>query len=209
MGLESVKTARIGLTGGMGSGKSTVAGIFGRLGIQTIDADQAARELTRPGSREFDRIVEYFGDRIVDPAGNLDRARLGRIVFSDPQKRGVLESILHPPVRERMHKQIQPSAYGYCILEIPLLIETGQYRDMDRVLAVTCARKTKTERLSTGRGMSIAAIDRILETQADEQTRIQYADDVIDNDGTLDGLEIQVRHLHEKYLDLYGVQLRD
>ena len=209
MDSEPVKTARIGLTGSIGSGKSTVAGIFRRLGIQIIDADQVARELTRPGSREFDRIVEYFGDGIVNPAGNMDRARLGRIVFSDSQKRSVLESILHPPVRERMHRQIKPSVYGYCILEIPLLIETGQYQDMDRVIVVTCKRKTKTERLFTDRGISIATIDRILATQTDEQTRIQCADDVIDNDGTLAELENQVDHLHEKYLDRYGGQLRD
>ncbi len=204
-----MKIARIGLTGGIGSGKSTVAGMFRKLGIQTIDADQAARELTRPGCREFNRIVERFGDGIIDPDGNLDRARLGRIVFSDSQKRETLESILHPPVRERMRRQIKPSAYGYCILEIPLLIETGQYQDMDRVLVVTCGHKTKTERLSTDRGMNTSVIDRILATQTDEQTRIQYADDVIDNDGTLAGLENQALRLHEKYLDLYEDQLRD
>ncbi len=200
-----MKTARIGLTGGIGSGKSTIAGIFRKLGVQVIDADQVARELTRPHSPEFDRIVEYFGEGIVAPDGNMDRARLGRIVFSDPQKRSVLESILHPPVREEMHRKIKPSAYGYCILEIPLLIETGQYQDMDRVIVITCERKTKTERLSADRGMSIAAIDRILATQTDEQTRIQYADDVIDNDGTLVELENQVLRLHGKYLDLYRV----
>ena len=209
MGFEPVKTARIGLAGGMGNGKSTVAGIFRRLGIQIIDADQVARELTRPGFREFDRIVEYFGNKIVDPAGNVDRARLGRIVFSDSQKRSMLESILHPSVKERMHRQIKPSVYCYCILEIPLLIETGQYQDMDRVIIVTCKRKTKTERLFADRGMSIATIDRILATQTDEQTRIQCADDVINNDGTLAELENQALHLHEKYLDLYRGQLRD
>lgn len=199
-----MKIARIGLTGGIGSGKSTVAGIFRKLGIQVIDADQVARELTRPDSPEFDRIVEYFGEGIVAPDGNMDRARLGRIVFSDPQKRSVLESILHPPVRERMHRQIKPSAYGYCILEIPLLIETDQYQDMDRVITVTCKRETKIERLHIDRGMNVTTIDRILATQTDEQTRIQCADDVIDNDGTLVELENQVHHLHEKYLDLYA-----
>ena len=91
-----MKTARIGLTGGLGSGKSTVAGIFRKLGILIIDADQVVRELTRPDCREFDRIVDYFGDGVVGSDGNLDRALLGRIVFSDPQKRGALESILHP-----------------------------------------------------------------------------------------------------------------
>ncbi len=201
---KSVKTARIGLTGGLGSGKSTVAGIFGKLGVQIIDADQVSRELTRPGCREFDRIVEHFGDGVVAPDGSLDRAGLGRIVFADSQKRGVLESILHPPVRERMHQKIELSVYGYCILEIPLLIETGQYQDMDRVIVVTCERKTKTARLSADRGMSIAAIDRILATQTDEQTRIQCADDLIDNDGALTELENQVHRLHKQYLALYG-----
>ena len=203
MDIQPVKIAKIGLTGGMGSGKSTVAGIFRRIGIQTIDTDQIARELTQPGFQEFDRIIEYFGDGIIDPSGNIDRARLGRIVFSDSQKRSMLESILHPPVRERMHRQIKPSGYRYCILEIPLLIETGQYRDMDRVIVVTCKRETKIERLHTDRGMNVTTIDRILSTQVDEQTRIQCADDVINNDGALAELENQVRYLHEKYTDLY------
>ncbi len=204
-----MKTARVGLTGGLGSGKSTVAGIFRKLGIRIIDADQVVRELTRPDCREFDRIVDYFGDGVVGSDGSLDRARLGRIVFSDPQKREILESILHPPVRERMHRQIKPSVYGYCILEVPLLIETGQHQDMHRVIVVTCERDTKTKRLINDRGMSSAAIDRILATQTDEQTRIQYANDLINNDGTLAELENQALRLHEKYLALYGDQLRD
>ena len=203
MSSGSVKTARIGLTGGLGSGKSTVAGIFRKLGVQVIDADRIARELTRPGCREFERIVEYFGDEVVDPHGNLDRARLARIVFSDAQKRGMLESILHPPVRKKMHSRIKPSIYGYCILEIPLLIETCQYRDMQRVIVVTCERTTKTQRLIADRGMSIPAIDQVLATQADEQTRIQFADDVIDNNGTLSELENQVHRLHKNILGKY------
>ncbi len=198
-----MKIAKIGLTGGMGSGKSTVAGIFRRIGIQTIDADQIAHELTRPGFQEFDRIIEIFGEAIIDPSGNIDRARLGRIVFSDSQKRSMLESILHPPVRDRMHRQIKPSGYRYCILEIPLLIETGQYKDMDRVIVVTCTRETKIERLHIDRGMNVTTIDRILSTQVDEQTRIQCADEVINNDGTLVELENQVHCLHKKYTDLY------
>ncbi len=204
-----MKTARIGLTGSLGSGKSTVAAIFAGFGIQIIDADRIARQLTRPGCTEFDRIIDHFGNRVIDPHGNLDRARLGDIIFSDSQKRALLESILHPPVREKMHRKISPSVYGYCILEIPLLIETGQYRDMDRVITVTCKRKTKTRRLLADREMSIGTIDRILAAQADEQTRVEYADDIIDNDGTLPELENQVRRLHEKYVGLYGGQLRD
>lgn len=200
---------KIGLTGGIGSGKSTVAEIFRKLGVQTIDADRIARELTQPGFREFNRIVEYFGDEIIDPMGNIDRVGLGQIVFSDSEKRNMLESILHPSVRERMHGRIKPSEYGYCILEIPLLTETGQFRTMDRVVVVTCKRNNRIKRLRSDRDMDVNRIDRILSTQADDQTRIQCADDVINNDGTLYDLEKQIHLLHKKYNDLYSDQTQD
>ena len=193
---------KVGLTGGIGSGKSAVAECFAELGVSVIDADRIAHELSAPGSVQFEQIVARFGDEIVDTDGNLNRARLGRIVFNSAQKRQQLEAILHPPIRAEMHAIAQRDTQSYCLLVIPLLLESGQQREMERVITVTCSRPTRIARLRQ-RGMSTNDIARVMKTQAREQQRIEMADDVIDNNFDRDAIAPQVRDLHQTYLALF------
>ena len=194
---------KVGLTGGIGSGKSAVAECFAELGVSVIDADRIAHELSTPGSVQFEQIVARFGDEIVDTDGNLNRARLARIVFNSAQKRQQLEAILHPPIRAEMHAIAQRDTQSYCLLVIPLLLESGQQREMERVITVTCSRPTRIARLRQ-RGMSTDDIARVMKTQAREQQRIEMADDVIDNNFDRDAIAPQVRDLHQTYLALFG-----
>ena len=194
---------KVGLTGGIGSGKSAVAECFAELGVSVIDADRIAHELSASGSAQFEQIVARFGDEIVDTDGNLNRARLARIVFNSAQKRQQLEAILHPPIRAEMHAIAQRDTQSYCLLVIPLLLESGQQREMERVITVTCSRPTRIARLRQ-RGMSTDDIARVMKTQAREQQRIEMADDVIDNNFDRDAIAPQVRDLHQTYLALFG-----
>ncbi len=190
---------KVGLTGGIGSGKTTVADCFGELGIQVIDADRIARALTEPGTAQFAEIMECFGGEIMDSDGRLDRKQLGRVVFNSPQKRKQLESILHPPIRVEMYALAQQDAQRYCVLDIPLLVESGQYRDMRRVVVVACAPELRARRLREQRDMTDAQITQVMETQASEAERLARADDVIDNNGTPEDIETQVAALHQAY----------
>ena len=196
--------AKVGLTGGIGSGKSTVADCFGELGVQVIDADRIARHLTEPGTAQFERIVECFGEDITDSRGRLDRKRLGRVVFGSPEKRKLLESILHPPIRAVMYDRARRDERPYCILDIPLLVESGQYREMARVVAVSCARDTRIRRLRLHRHLTRAEIEQIMEHQASEEQCLAVADDVIDNNGAVDDIAPRVRALHQTYLRLFS-----
>ena len=195
---------KIGLTGGIGSGKSTVASLFGVLGAEVIDADSIAREITEPGSTELNLIIDYFGHDIIDKSGQLDRARLAGIVFSDTAKRQHLESILHPPIHKLMHDRCSQSKAVYCVLEIPLLIETGQWKEMDRVLVVTCSKEIRIQRLEKDREMDRSRIQRIFDAQLPDEQRITFADDIIDNDTSLHRLEQTILTLHESYLEIFN-----
>ncbi len=194
---------RIGLTGNIGSGKSTVAQLFQQQGITTIDADQISRQLTQSGTTEFQKIVAIFGDDVIDHNGEMNRRKLADIVFNDNQRREELESVLHPSIREMMFDLSQQSQSAYCILEIPLLMETGQHTEMDRVLLVTCSTEIKTQRLKQSRQMDTTTIKRILNSQMKDQQKIELADDVIANDTSMEDLKQNVLHLHEKYLTLF------
>ena len=194
---------RVGLTGGIGSGKSAIAECFAELGVSVIDADRIAHELSAPGSAQFEQIVARFGDEVVDTDGKLNRARLGRMVFDSAQKRQQLEAILHPPIRTEMLAIAQRDTQSYCLLVIPLLVESGQHREMERVVTVTCSRQTRIARLRQ-RGMSAGDIARVMKIQASEQQRIEIADDVIDNNFDVDAIAPQVRDLHQTYLALFG-----
>ncbi len=203
----AVMAARVGLTGGIGSGKSTVANLFKQLGVDTIDADLISRELTRPGTPEFEQIVESLGSGIIDNSGHIDRKKLGEIVFRNDKKRDLLESILHPPILDKMFDQCRKSKSPYCILEIPLLIESGQHELMDRVVVVTCNPETRTSRLQQHRKMSVDEINRVLDTQLSDRERAAKADDVIVNDSTIAALEAQVTRLHETYRSMFGPKM--
>ena len=196
--------ARVGLTGGIGSGKSTVLALFRDLGVPIISADDVARKLSTRGSPEFEKILEEFSDTVLGPDGEINRGKLGSIVFDDEEKRARLEAILHPGIRKEMLRFADKSSAPYCILEIPLLIETGQYREMDRVLVVTCKVETRRRRLKSGRGLSPERFDRIIAAQLDDGQRSRHAHDTLANDGELTELSAPVSKLHTNYEKLFG-----
>ncbi|MDX1698804.1 MAG: dephospho-CoA kinase [Thiohalobacterales bacterium] len=192
----------IGLTGGIGSGKSTVAGCFAALGITVVDADQLARELVAPGKPAFRRIVATFGSQVVAADGSLDRAALRRRIYADPDDKQKLESILHPLIRARMQQLLAAAPGPYSIAVIPLLLETGQTDLVDRVLVVDASEALQRARVARRDGLSVSAISDIMASQVDRDTRLAAADDIISNDSDLDTLESRVSELHKDYLKL-------
>ncbi len=190
----------IGLTGGIGSGKSTVACLFRQRGIAVIDADSIARELVRPGCPALEAIVSAFGPAILQPSGELDRAALRRVIFSDPKARNTLEAILHPPIFAEMHRRAGLCQTPYCILAIPLLVETGAQHLVHRVLVVDCPETLQIERIKRRDGLPEDLIRQILASQASRTERLKAADDVIVNADSLTELERQVEELHRFYL---------
>ncbi|MBN2702388.1 MAG: dephospho-CoA kinase [Methylothermaceae bacterium] len=193
---------KIGLTGGIGSGKSTVARLFEQHGIDVIDTDQIARELVAPGQPALTAIVQAFGPKILQDDGRLNRTELRLRVFQDPEAKKNLEAILHPRVFIEMNRQADLCRSPYCILAIPLLVETDARHRVDRVLVVDCPEQIQIERVQHRDGLSDNMIRRILASQATRRKRLQAADDVIVNDGDLDQLERQVDELHRFYLQL-------
>lgn len=194
----------IGLTGGIGSGKSTVAAMFHELGVPVIDADEIAHELTRPGTASTEEILRLLGPIIQDRKGGLDRARLRRLVFSDPARRRQLEALLHPRILSEMLRRATALDVPYCILSIPLLLESGQQTVVDRILVVDAPETLQKQRTMQRDGMSAGEVEAILQAQHPRKQRLAAADDVIVNDGDLDALRQQVEALHRKYLALAG-----
>ena len=196
--------ARVGLTGGIGCGKSTVCRLFRELGVATISADDIAHELMAPGTSQYAQIVDHFGTAILDENGAIDRTVLGPRVFNNKAEKTTLESILHPPIRKRMLAGAEENGDHYCVLEIPLLIETGQHRQMDRVAVITCDADTRMRRLVNDRGMSETAIRKILANQLSDSERAALADDIIDNGGSIDDLRTRVNVLHGLWNKMYS-----
>jgi dephospho-CoA kinase len=192
----------IGLTGGIGSGKSTVAELFSRLGAGIVDTDLLSRELTEPGTPVLTRIASEFGAEALRPDGSLNRAWLRERVFADPDARVRLEALLHPPIRELMLERAGALPSPYVLLVIPLLYETGQDSLVERVLAVDCPESVQIERVRRRSGLPAAEIARIMGSQISRTERLAKADDVIDNQGEPDTLPPQVERLHRAYLAL-------
>lgn len=195
---------RVGLTGGIASGKSTVAELFAALGAQVIDTDAVAREVVRPGSPGLAAIERTFGAEFVTPAGELDRQRMRAAVFADPERRRQLEGILHPLIRKRTLELAAASEGPYVLIAVPLLVETGFGELVDRVLVVDCPESLQLERLMRRDGIDADAARAILAAQVDRRTRLDAADDVVDNGGDLDSTRRQVETLHAGYLKLCG-----
>ena len=190
----------IGLTGGIGSGKSEVADMFKALGVPVIDADVIAHQAVQPGTDALAEIADVFGETVLTVDGTLDRARLAKIVFDSPELRKKLETIIHPRVREQI--RVQKEAHEdepYILVVIPLLLESGQRDLVDRVLVADAAESTRINRVKARDGRSEQQIRSIMQTQADDAQRSAAADDRIDNNGSLDELKQQVDALHRTY----------
>lgn len=196
----------IGLTGGIGSGKSTVAGYFAQQGIPVIDADQLARELVAPGSPALLEIASAFGPDILLADGSLDRPQLRRLAFADPSQRRRLEAILHPRIYAEMRHRSQALEAPYCIWVIPLLLETGKTALTDRVLVVDAPESVQRQRVLARAGMDEDTLEAILRSQVSRNERLHAADDVIVNDADLSHLQQQVAALHHQYLALVNAE---
>ncbi|CRZ21084.1 dephospho-CoA kinase [Kingella kingae] len=195
-------TAWIGLTGGIGSGKSQVAACFALLGVPVIDADKVAKQLTQtPNSTAMQQIAAEFGTQVLDSAGCLDRAAMREIVFADTQARQRLEGILHPLILQDI--QIAQAACTnavYGVIEVPTLIEHPTFQQLVlRILVVGCDEKVRIERVMQRSGLTEAAVRAIMQAQASDSERLQYADDYLDNTSSLHDLRDAVEKLHQKY----------
>lgn len=199
---------RIGLTGGIASGKSTVAGRFRDLGVPVIDADAVSRQVVEPGSPGLGAVVARFGRGILSPAGTLDRRALRALIFTDPAARHDLEGITHPLIWAEMERQAQTAQGPYLVMEIPLLAESGRRDRVDRVLVVDADEKSQMERLMARDGASEAQAGAMLAAQAGRAQRLAMADDVLENTGGVPELQRGVDRLHERYLELCGVTPR-
>ena len=189
----------VGLTGGIGSGKSTVAGIFAELGVEIVDADLVAREVVEPPSAALDAIRARYGEEILTAEGTLDRPRMRKLVFADEAERTWLEDLLHPLIDKRIRQGIAGCESPYCILVSPLLLETAQRRWVDRVLVVDVSRQTQLQRSLLRDQGERATIEAIIDAQACREERLRAADDVIDNEGAQSALTAHVRELHARY----------
>jgi dephospho-CoA kinase len=194
---------KVGLTGGIGSGKSTVADCFASLGVPVIDTDLIARELTAPGGGAIGAIRADFGETILLADGSLDRAALRRRVFADATARRRLEAILHPRIRQVVGQALARLAAPYVLIVIPLLVEAGAYRDvLNRVLVVDCPEAVQIERVMARNGLAVEEVQSILAAQASRSERLAAADDVIVNTSSPESLRSEVAALHQRYLAL-------
>ena len=192
---------RIALTGGIASGKSTVAAAFERRGITVLDSDQLAREVVAPGTSGFAAVVARFGAAIVAGDGTIDRRALRAIVFADPAARRDLEAITHPRIRAAMAERAAASGGPYQIRMIPVLAEGGRAAEFDRVLVVDCPEEQQLQRVMARDQTDAASARAILAVQASRAARLAIADDVIVNDGDRSALEAQIEALHQRYLE--------
>jgi dephospho-CoA kinase len=191
----------VGLTGGIGSGKSEAADEFARLGATVVDTDAIAHELTGRNGRAVSQVRELFGEQAIAPDGAMDRGKMRELAFSDPPARKKLEALLHPMIREESGRRIAAATGAYVVHVIPLLVESGDYRGrLDRVLVVDSPEEAQLARVKD-RGLAEEQIRKIIRAQAPRADRLKAADDVIDNAGTRDALLKRVGELHEKYLE--------
>lgn len=193
----------VGLTGGIGSGKSAAADLFAAGGATLVDTDAIAHELTRPGGAALPALQAAFGVECLGQDGALDRAWMRKRVFSDPSERKRLEAILHPMIREESRRRLASAQGPYAVHVVPLLIESPDYRSrVDRVTVVDCPEEIQVERVMRRSGLAAEEVRRIIAAQIPRAQRLAAADDVIDNGGTLEHLAAQVAALHRRYLAL-------
>jgi len=198
----ATRAYRVGLTGGIASGKSTAAKFFGALGVPILDSDQIARDVVEPGQPPLERLVERFGAKILTADGHLDRPALRDIVFSDPKARADLEALTHPAIGAAMEARSAAAGGPYQILVIPLLVEKNLTSHVDRVLVVDCDQELQIRRLRDRDGSTPAQVQAILKAQAPRAARLKAADDIIHNDTDMSAVRDQVAALHTRYLEL-------
>jgi dephospho-CoA kinase len=198
----SARVFRVGLTGGIASGKSTAAKFFGALGVPIIDTDQLARDVVEPGQPPLERLVERFGRSILTEDGHLDRPALRNIVFSDPKARADLEALTHPAIGAAVEARSATAGGPYQILVIPLLVEKNLGSQLDRVLVVDCSEELQIRRLQSRDGSTPEQARAILNAQASRTARVKAANDIITNEGDMSRVRDQVATLHSTYLEL-------
>ena len=195
----------VGLTGGIGSGKTAAADEFGKLGAAVVDTDAIAHELTEKGGAALPAIEKLFGSRFLDPAGGMDRKKMRDHVFANPAAKRALEGLLHPMIREESARRIAAASAPYVVHVVPLLIESPDYRRrVNRVLVVDVPEDTQVTRVRSRSGLTDDEVHAIMRTQVSRAERLAAADDVIDNAGARDALRKQVADLHQKYLQFAG-----
>ena len=192
----------VGLTGGIGSGKSAAANFFQNEGITVIDADDLSREVIEEGTPGFASIVDYFGSKIIDSDGSINREHLRKEVFDDDKKKKLLESIIHPLVRELMVKKIAVSKSPYSIVMVPLIFETNSMSNYNRILVIDCDPKLQLERAMLRDNNSKGQIQKIMHSQCSREERISIANDIIPNNDSLENLKIRSIAMHKFYLGL-------
>jgi len=194
---------RVGLTGGIGSGKSTVASLFAELGVPIIDTDAISHQLTKTGGAALQSIRNAFGKEYIDTTGALDRTKMRQRVFSDSAAKQSLEGILHPLIFAEAKRRAETSSAPYVLIVVPLLFETPSFREwMDRTLTVDCSEAAQIARASQRQGMNDKTVQAIIAQQLPRQQRLQLADDTLKNEGTLEELRTLVSGLNRHYLDL-------
>lgn len=193
----------LGLTGGIGSGKTTVANLFADLGASLVDTDLLAHQLTSPGGIAIPDIIRQFGQDFIQQDGAMDRAKMREQVFGHPEEKARLEAILHPLIRSETEKAARAATGSYIIFVVPLLVESGSWKSrVSRVLVVDCPEQTQIQRVMSRNGLSEQQVRAIMAAQVSRETRLQAADDVITNEGDISQISAQVRDLHAKYLKL-------
>ena len=190
---------KVGLTGGIASGKTVVADTFASLGAGVVDTDQVARDVVAPGQPGLEAVRREFGEAVIGVSGELDRRALREVVFADPQARRQLESLLHPLIRARTLETLARVQAPYAVAVVPLLVETGFGELVDRVAVVDCPRQIQIERLMNRDGIDLEQAESMMSAQVERQTRLAAAHDVIDNGGSRASTRSQVQRLHALY----------
>ncbi|ABS10066.1 dephospho-CoA kinase [Shewanella baltica] len=194
----------VGLTGGIGSGKTTVANLFAAEGITLVDADIVAREVVAPGSKGLEAIVTHFGADILTAEGELDRAKLRQRIFSHPEEREWLNQLLHPMIRQEMLVQVEKATSAYVIMVVPLLFENGLDRLVNRTLVVDISPELQINRTVKRDNVDASQVNNIISSQCSRSEKLARADDIIDNQGEISTLKREVLALHQRYLQLSG-----
>ncbi|MCB2380897.1 dephospho-CoA kinase [Shewanella sp. SR1] len=194
----------VGLTGGIGSGKTTVANLFAAEGVALVDADIVAREVVAPGSKGLEAIVTHFGAEILTPEGELDRAKLRQRIFSHPEEREWLNQLLHPMIRQEMLAQVEKATSAYVMMVVPLLFENGLDRLVNRTLVVDISPELQINRTVKRDNVDASQVNNIISSQCSRSEKLARADDIIDNQGEISTLKREVLALHQLYLQLSG-----